>query len=385
MKNRLLKIALGTFVLLGLMLGPSNFAKATSTYDQTDNSVNFDNIYGPSYAGYNNVPSNFTFSQMGFQVSLSNTSCTGQNLTLWIWDNNSRSGSPILTAYTVEPCGNTPQPINYTFSPLTITTGAMSWQLYLSSGGYPNHWYRNGSYTQPAAYSASSVNGRDMTDGGAGFYPYVIFNGTPPPITLGFQDNPPQTAGVVDIAYYKTYTYGGQCVNNGSNRLALIFGHSDGSIDNVVSPEGMPTYTGSYFIDCVNNHWSTDAAVGMDVTNAFILDSSTGFAGDVALDLNVSADGSPRSALSFDPVITHSPETNDFTDWLLNYDLDPNVTSTSTQICVDYGLSGNPTFTYQDCGYKFNPQTHKDITDTPFGSQDIPKTTVLPMGNYKAE
>jgi len=199
-------------------------------------------------------------------------------------------------------------------------------------------------------------------------------------VSLDFSDNPPHIGTTANVAFYQPITWGGNCPINGDNELALSFGHANGSIDNWNDSAKTPpdTYVGPFYINCINNKWQNITGVGIDTVAAFILDKNDPADLSHSLAIYASADGRPYSGLSWDSVMTHSPETNDFTDWLLHYSYGAGMTATSTQVCVDYGPSASSTFAYQDCGYFFDPHDH--IAE----NVDIPKATDLPMGNYKA-
>jgi hypothetical protein len=206
---------------------------------------------------------------------------------------------------------------------------------------------------------------------------FAINTGFAPPYSFTQPTN-------TNVPYYQPITFGGTCANNGSDQLSLTFGRTDGSVDNLASPTGTlegDVYSGTYDIDCVNNTWTKTIGVSPSVVAAILVPNpgTTSFLNTVMQGLYVSADGRAPNFLSFDDVMTHSPEINDFEQWLLDVDADPASVSTSTKVCVNYGYQGSSTPFSQDCSFNFNPRTLGYPNTVQF-----PKETPLSMGNYFA-
>lgn len=293
----------------------------------------------------------------------------------------------------------------YTFSPSTAIPVGISDVTFYFTGchhsnteviatGYPirfgiatnsdvhdAHGYGGRDYIKIAAYSGSCLT-EGITTGMYGNecppnIKFAINTGFAPPYSFTQPTN-------TNVPYYQPITFGGTCATNGSDQLSLTFGRTDGSVDNLASPTGTlegDIYSGTYDIDCVNNTWTKTIGVSPSVVAAILVPNpgTTSFLNTVMLGLYVSADGRAPNFLSFDDVMTHSPEINDFEQWLLDVDADPASVSTSTKVCVNYGYQGSSTPFSQDCSFNFNPLTLGYPNTVQF-----PKETPLAMGNYFA-
>lgn len=412
MKNWIKILTLAGFVFLGTMIHSAvsaNYTQGLSNgwvnpwCDNATVRTYFGSTPGCSvgtYLGGNGSPIDLTFSGTGITALGSFSGITSFTLTL----NNNYSETQYIgveiQAYTsgwqaicyqdsadkAVPVGSSDVTFTFTCSSVNNSNLAGGFLRFELSGNHPPTPSWDRTTISVAGYNGSGVDpgiiiGYPYNSYNPPVYKFAINGGFPPPITNSFTE-PTNT----NVAYYTPITFGGTCVSNGANQLSLTFGRSDGSVDNLEGlTEQHPTttlYSGLYDIDCINNTWTkTVGGVSPSVVVAILVEDpgTTSFIDHTNLGLYVTADGRAPNFLSFDDVMTHSPEINDFNQWLLDFSADPSGTATSTKICAYYGLQASSTYFSFDCSYNFDPHTATYPNTVQF-----PKETPLPMGNYKA-
>jgi len=190
----------------------AQITKANSIYDQVNGGTEASTSCAALQYGcgvvvgrYQNLPSNFVLSSATVNNGYN---CTGNfNLRTTVWDNNSRSGSPIYQGTQSEICFNATAAYETQFiTPLTINTGQMSIEFASESVSGGVTITNAGTNIQPFT---DSFDGSSNVAAGFGFptYPQLFFNGNPFGDAIFKFQNPPFSDNLVSPDFQNWWLY----------------------------------------------------------------------------------------------------------------------------------------------------------------------------------